>query len=96
MENLSRSGFEFSDEEMNALCADNSMHDTIGMQRNLPFFKIFDPNDKKGHLINGRPRFYSQPITFGKYTVYLNSQIYDADRDPFIAWYNGLQSQSGA
>lgn len=93
MENLSLSGFEFTDEEMKDLCADNSMNRVIGMQRNLPFFKLYDSADNKGHIINGRPRFYSKTLAFGKYVVYLNSQIYDTDREPFIVWYNRLRSQ---
>ena len=91
MENLSQSGFEFTDEQMKELCADNSMNKVIGMQRNLPFFKLYDPADSNGHLINGRPRFYSKPLTFGKYVVYLNSQIYETDREPFVSWYNKLR-----
>jgi len=91
MENLSQSGFEFTDEEIRVLCSDSSMHDVIGMQRNLPFFKLYDPADSKGHLINGRPRFYSKPLTYGNYTVYLNSQIYETDKEPFVAWYNELK-----
>lgn len=91
MENLSQSGFEFTDEQMKELCADNSMNKVIGMQRNLPFFKLYDPADSSGHLINGRPRFYSKPLTFGKYVVYLNSQIYETDREPFVSWYNKLR-----
>ena len=90
MENLSQFGFKFSDEEMQALCSDKSMHEIVGMQRNLPFFKLYNPADNKGHLIDGRPRFYSKPLSFGKYTVYLNSQIYDTDKEPFIAWYSRL------
>ncbi len=90
MENLALAGFEFSEGQMSELCGENSMNKVIGMQRNLPFFKIYDPSNPKGHIINGRPRFYSKPLVFGKYTVYLNSQIYDSDKKPFIAWYNTL------
>ncbi len=94
MEQLSLSGFEFSDEDMSALCSDSSMKTVLGMQRNLPFFKLYDPSDKSGHIINGRPRFYAKPLVFGKYTVYLNSQIYETDKEPFISWYNKLSGPS--
>ncbi len=70
------------------------MNAVIGMQRRLPFFKIFDSNVPNGHIINGRPRFYSKPLVFGRYVVYLNSQIYEKDKDPFIAWYNTLGTPS--
>ncbi len=88
MEQLAASGFEFSDEDMKALCAEGSMNAVIGLQRMPPFFKIFDPNEPNSHIINGRPRFYSKPLVFGRYVVYLNSQIYENDKIPFIAWYN--------
>ena len=90
MEQLSQSGFEFTDEEISILCADSSMKKVLGMQRNLPFFKEFDPNDEYGYLINGRPLFYAKPLTFGKHTVCLTSQIYEADRESFISWYKKL------
>lgn len=61
MENLSMSGFEFSDDYMQALCSEDSMKTVVGLQRRLPFFKLYDPNEKDGHLTDGRPRFYSKP-----------------------------------
>lgn len=91
MTNLADSGYTFSDETMQQLCSEASMHKVIGMQRNLPFFKMYDPNITDGHLINGRPRFYAKPLTFGKYRVYLNSQLYDSDKESFIKWYETLQ-----
>lgn len=87
MQNLADSGYEFSEGEMETLCSENSMHDVIGMQRNMPFFKKYNPEDKKGYYINGNPRYYSKPLTFGKVTVYLNSQIYETDKEPFINWF---------
>ena len=91
MENLSQSGFEFSDEDIQELCSESSMKTVIGMQRKLPFFKLYNPNDIDGHLIDGKPRFYSKPLTYGKYSVYLNSQIYETDREPFIKWFEHLK-----
>lgn len=88
--NLASSGFEFSDEQMSLLCGEHSMHDVIGMQRNLPFFKIYDPDEKHGNWIDGRPRFYSKTITFGNYEVYLTKEIFKEDKEPFITWYNNL------
>ena len=90
METLSKSGYEFSDQAMEALCKDGAMKKVIGMQRNLPFFKLVIPGDEKGHMIDGRPRYYSEPLTFGKYQVYLCSQIYENDKGPFIKWYERL------
>ena len=91
MTNLAAAGYTFTDEAMQQLCSEASMNKVIGMQRNLPFFKIYDPNNSDGHLINGSPRFYAKPLTFGKYVVYLNSQIYNNDREAFIKWYKGLR-----
>ena len=91
MENLSSVGFEFSDEQMTILCAPTSMHDVIGLTRKLPFFKIYDPNEEKGNYINGVVRYYSKPLTFGKYTVYLTKELFSADKEPFILWYENLE-----
>lgn len=90
MENLANSGYTFSQEMLQALCSETSMHTVVGMSRNLPFFKLYDPNEKYGYLINGRPRFYSSPLSFGTVQVYLNSQIYESDREAFIKWYASL------
>ncbi len=87
MTNLSNSGFVFSDKEMKALCSENSMHDIVGLARHLPFFKKYTESDPKGHFINGRPRFYKDPLKFGDETVYLNSQIYEYDKMAFVKWY---------
>ena len=87
MINLSESGFVFNDEEMRALCEENSMHNVVGLSRHLPFFKKYNEADTKGHLIAGRPRFYRDPLKFGDEIVYLNSQVYDYDKDAFIKWY---------
>lgn len=90
MQNLANSGFEFSAEDVAALCEEKSMKKIIGMQRSLPFFKLYDPNDEKGSYINDRPRYYNHPLKFGSVTVYINSQIYKTDREPFITWYESL------
>ena len=87
MINLAVSGFVFNDEEMKALCEENSMHNVVGLSRHLPFFKKYDEADSKGHLIDGRPRFYRDPLKFGDEIVYLNSQIYEYDKAAFIKWY---------
>ncbi len=87
MTNLASSGFIFNKDEMDALCTENSMHSVVGLSRNLPFFRRYDANNPKGHLIGGRNRFYKDTLTFGNEEVYLNSQIYDYDKEAFIEWY---------
>ena len=79
-----------SDESLKALCSESSMNELLGMSRKLPFFKLYDPNDEKGHLIDGRPRFYSSPLSFGNVTVYLSKELFESDREPFIRWYETL------
>lgn len=91
MENLSKSGYVFSEDLLQTLCSEESMNKVVGMTRNLPFFKIYNPNEEKGYLIEGRPRFYSTPLAFGEVLVYLNSQIYENDKDAFINWYEKLK-----
>ncbi len=90
MVNLASSGYTFTDEMLKTLCSEASMNKVLGMTRNLPFLKLYEPDDAKGHIIDGTPRFYSKPITFGSVSVYLNSQIYDADKEAFIRWYEAL------
>ena len=94
MENLSKAGYEFTDKEMANMCSDGWMHDVVGMTRRLPFFKLYDENEKNGYLIDGVPRFYNSTLQFGKYTVYLTSQLYAKDKEPFIRWYEGLGKQT--
>jgi len=91
MENLAVSGYEFSDDQMNKLLGDTSMHDVVGLSRKLPFFKLYDADNPKGHYINGRVRFYSKPLTFGKYTVYLTKELFATDKKAFVAWYKTLK-----
>lgn len=94
MENLSKAGYVFSDEEIANMCSDNWMHDVVGMTRRLPFFRLYDENEKNGYLVDGIPRFYNTMLRFGKYTVYLTSQLYAKDMEPFIRWYEGLGNQA--
>lgn len=80
MENLAASGYVFSDEEMQLLCQPDAMNKVIGMQRNMPFFLIYSEG------VDHR-RYYAKPLTFGKYKVFLNAQLYEGDRAPFITWF---------
>ena len=95
IENLANSGYVFSEEMIEQLCSADSMKTVIGMQRNMPFFKKYAPTDKQGHMVDGRPRFYSKPISFGSLMLYLNSQIYESDREPFEKWYKSLDAKAG-
>ena len=90
MNNLSASGYEFTDEMVTKLLSDESMHEIIGLQRRMPFFKRYEPDNPKAIYTNGHPRYYKDPITFGKYTVWLNSQLFEEDREPFIKWIETL------
>lgn len=90
MENLSKSGYVFSDEDIKALCSDQAMNKIIGMQRNMPLFRIYDPKNKRGHYIGKYARYYAKPLSFGKYNVLLCSQLYENDRAPFKNWINSL------
>ena len=76
---------------MTILCAPTSMHDVIGLSRNLPFFKIYDPDEEKGNYIDGVVRYYAKPLTFGNYTVYLTKELFSTDKEPFILWYENLK-----
>ena len=91
MENLATSGYVFSDKQMEELLGATSMHDVVGLSRNLPFFKLYDEDNPKGHYLNGRIRYYSKPLMFGKYVVYLTKELFDSDKKPFIEWYKTLE-----
>ena len=90
MSNLATSGFEFTDQGMNALCGNSATHDVVGMGKKLPFFKVYDPKEDKGNYINGVNRFYAEPLTYGNYTVYLTKEIIEKDREAFVRWYEAL------
>ena len=90
MENLAKAGYVFTDDLMEILCSEASMNKVIGMQRKLPFFKIYNPKNPDGHKINGQNRYYSAPLTFGAKKVYLCLELYEGDKEPFIKWYKGL------
>ena len=80
MENLSASGYAFSDEEMRMICEENAMNKVMGMQRNMPFFMPYADD------VNHR-RYYAKPLTFGEHKVFLNAQLYESDRAPFVTWF---------
>ena len=90
MQNLASAKYVFSDEQMKNLCEKTWMHDTYGFTRNLPFLKIYDPNEPDGHKIEGNNRYYSETLVFGKYTVYLTKELYAKDKEQFIKWYASL------
>ena len=91
MENLASSGYEFSDSKMEELLGSTSLHDVVGLSRKLPFFKLYEPDNPKGHYIEGRIRFYSKPLMFGKYTVYLTKELFENDKKSFKEWYGTLK-----
>ena len=95
MESLSDSGYIFSDEMMEKLCSPTAMNEEMGMSRNMPFFKIYDPGNPTGYIVDGRNRYYTQPLTFGNYTVYMSSQLYEGDKEPFVKWYLSLPVSQG-
>lgn len=92
MENLSKAGYVFPDDQMQEMCSNNWMHDVVGMSRRLPFFKRYDPNDQNGPRVDGVVRYYSQPLCFGRYMVYLTKELFSGDKEPFILWYESLKT----
>ena len=95
MENLAASGYVFENDELQRLCGDTALHDIVGFEKRLPFFKRYDPNEKNGNRINGTARFYASPTTFGDQTLYITKEVFETDREPFTKWYRSLGTIAG-
>lgn len=51
MENLAAAGCEFSDEQMRQLLGASSMHDNVGLSRNLPFSSCMRKTNRKAIIL---------------------------------------------
>lgn len=98
MRNLEAVGYTFSEEQMKILLdpAECKKKDLFNMQNSkVAFFKVYDPNEKFPHLVDGRQRYYTPKkvvLKFGNYQVLLSKEWFDKykHRELFTQWYNSL------
>lgn len=98
MRNLEASGYIFSDEQMQTLLnpVECNKKELFNLQNsNVAFFKLYNPDEKKPHYLNGMQRYYTPKkviLTFGKYKVLLTKEWYEKynHRELFIKWYESL------
>lgn len=98
MRNLEESGYEFTDEQMNKLLNPEKCNtkELFNLQNyGVAFFKIYNPDEDKPHLVNGRQRYYSPKkviLRYGKYEVLLTKEWFDKynHRTIFTNWYKTL------
>lgn len=106
MLNLQASGYVFSDEMMAKLLDGSESKKIFNLQSGdkVAFFKLYDENEEKPNLVDGRTRYYSpkprgnEPgyiFVFGKYRVLLTKEWFGDNkgykhRERFIEWYKSL------
>ena len=98
MKNLESSGYVFSVDQMKTLldikeCNKKELFNLSN--KKVAFFKIYDPEEVKPHVIDGVQRYYSPNkviLHFGNYQVLLTKEWFEKyhHRDLFIKWYNSL------
>lgn len=88
MRNLASSGYKFTQQQIDVMCAPEWSLDVFGTQN--PFFKKFTGGkiDTKGS--DGYTRFWSEIFTFGTISVLVSKEWYPGRRAQFDAWYNTL------
>lgn len=88
MQNLSDSGYVFSDESLAKMTSVEWSVSTF--HTNKPFMKMYiqGKTDNKGS--DGSVRFKSKPYTFGKHQVLITKEWFERQRKYFIAWYKSL------
>jgi len=89
MTNLSESGFEFTDEEINEMCTSEWAKEHFHTIK--PFMKKYVPGKTDNKGADGYVRFKSEPYQFGSQQVLISKEWYAHQRDYFIEWYNSLE-----
>ena len=89
MRNLEKSGYVFSDEEIEQMCSTEWSKNVFHTIK--PFMKRFTKGvtDNKG--IDGIPRFRSKPFLFGNIEVLVSKEWYERQRKWFVEWYVSLK-----
>ena len=100
MDNLQKSGYEFSKEQLDELTDLERSKKIFGLKSGITFLKKYDRKEDKPHCDNtGRPRYYSPDsrgnkdgfvLKFGGEEYLLTSQWYDGQQAAFREWYKSL------
>lgn len=80
----------FTDEQLTKFQDAKFNFELFGKNSKYPFMKAYDPTNKKGHYINGMPRFKKDIYTFNGKRYLVSKEWYDYQRKGFINWYNSL------
>jgi len=95
---LSQSGFEFSDKQVDDMCDITWSRNTFSYNRILPFakFAVLDGSDisEQAKDENGHARYWTKVFKFGKHNLLIISQWYAKDKDSFDAWHESLSVES--
>lgn len=88
MKNLSDAGFDFSQDEINAMC-------TIEWSKRVfhltyPFMRQYEEGKRNHIWQDGYQRFWAKPYTFGSIQMLVSSQWFDKQYDDFKKWYKSL------
>lgn len=89
MRSLSKSGYAFSDQEIDRMCTAEWTKETFHTTK--PFMKRYTAGltDNKGE--DGFVRFLAEPYSFGETQVLISKEWYDRQRKYFVEWYNTLK-----
>lgn len=93
MQNLSDSGYVFSDEQLESMCSVEWGHKVLKLGKKYPFAKIFDEREEKPHYVDNHIRFRSSPLKFGDVQILITKELYDRNpkmREAFKNWYRSL------
>ena len=88
LENLGKSGFVFSDIEIDEMCTPEWTKQVFHTKK--PFMKKYIPGIIDNRGSDGEVRFIAKPYTFGKTQVLISKEWYERQREFFIAWYKSL------
>ena len=90
---LSKSGFNFSQEQIENLTDVDWGKMTFSYYYSLPFAKVVTDIDNISTYIKdtkGQNRYWSEPFTFGQHKLIFFSQWFERDRENFNNWYSSL------
>lgn len=94
MNNLSESGFTFSEEQVKELCSVEWSHRVLKLGKKYPFAKIYNDGEEKPHYVENYVRYRSKPLAFGNVRLLITKELFDNNgktREAFKMWYKSLQ-----
>ena len=89
LENLSKSGYSFTEEEIDKMCTSEWTKETFNFK--YPFMKRVQSELLDNKWIDGRIRFLTKPFTFGTTTVLISKEWHSNNKEAFVKWYSTLK-----